>query len=183
MDRGKLKPLTSDEVERIRTWRNAPSVRGNMYTRHEIGPEEHMAWWQRTRDRADQKYFIYAQDCIPLGVVAFTAIDPASSHCAWAFYAAPSAPRGTGSRMEFLALDHAFGPLAMRKLHCEVLAFNAPVIKLHEKFGFQTEGIFRQHHNVDGEFVDVHRLALLAPQWAARRPELEHKVFSTRRTQ
>ena len=64
--------------------------------------------------------------------------------------------------MEFLALEHAFNTLKLHKLYCEVFAFNSPVVKLHQKFGFQIEGTFREQRVVDGSYVDVFRLDILA---------------------
>jgi UDP-4-amino-4,6-dideoxy-N-acetyl-beta-L-altrosamine N-acetyltransferase len=109
---------------------------------------------------------MYELDAVPLGIVGFNHIDQANRNAAWAFYAAPDAPRGTGSKMEYLALNHAFDQLGLHKLQCEVLAFNEPVIKLHKKFGFKVEGVFREQHRVDERFVDIFRLGLLANEWA-----------------
>ena len=67
--------------------------------------------------------------------------------------------------MEFLALEHAFRELKLHKLYCEVLAFNTPVIKLHQKFGFNIEGIFKQQQKVDEDFVDIYRLGIFASDW------------------
>lgn len=78
--------------------------------------------------------------------------------------------------MEFLALEHVFKSLKLHKLHCEVLAFNTPVIKLHQKFGFQIEGIFRQQHYLDGEYVDIYRLGLLEREWGLKRDEMQNKL-------
>jgi len=164
----------------MRTWRNAPAVRANMYTRHEITLEEHRSWWDRTSTRADQKYLMHERGARPAGIVAFTAINPADRNACWAFYAAPDAAPGTGSRMEVLALEHAFGDLGLHKLYCEVLAFNEPVIRLHRKFGFSVEGVFRQQHSTDSGFVDVHRLGLLAHEWAAGREAAIARVTSLR---
>lgn len=168
---GRLRPVAEDELELMRSWRNAPTVRANMYTRHEISAQEHLAWWQRTRQRDDQQYYMYENAGSPLGVVAFTMIDLTNSNCSWAFYAAPAAPRGTGSNMEFLALEHAFGTVRLHKLFCEVLAFNSPVISLHRKFGFQVEGTFRAQHMTTDGYVDIVRLGMLASEWAGMREE------------
>ena len=169
---GNLRPIRADELELMLSWRNAPSVRANMYTRHEISIDEHRAWWEKTRQREDQRYFMYENSGAPLGIVGINDIDIVNQHAFWGFYAAPDAPRGTGTSMEFLVLDYAFGVLKLRKLSCEVLAFNAPVIKLHQKFGFMVEGIFRSHHKLDGQFIDVYRLGILASEWNDKRPEL-----------
>lgn len=176
MQFGQLRGIQKHELDLMLAWRNAPTVRKNMYTRHEISREEHLAWWHRTKSRADQQYYMYEREGIALGVVAFTAIDSASENASWAFYASPDAPRGTGSRMEILALEHAFDKLGLHKLHCEVLAFNKPVISLHQKFGFKIEGILREQHKVDEEFTDIYRLGLLASEWEDLRQAMIEKL-------
>lgn len=171
-----LRPIADNELAMMLSWRNAPQVRRNMYTRHEISLDEHLAWWSRTQARTDQDYFMYEQEHTPLGIVAFSDIDTQNGNSSWAFYAAPEAPRGTGSRMELLALDLAFLRMGLHKLCCEVLAFNTPVIKLHQKFGFTVEGVFRQQRKVADSYVDVYRLGLLAEEWQQKRPELVRRV-------
>lgn len=175
---GSLRTIKTDELEMMRSWRNSPTVRANMYTRHEISSAEHQSWWERTRQREDQKYFIYEKQGKPLGIVAFTMIDEINGNCSWAFYAAPEAPRGTGSQMEFLALEHAFGEINLHKLYCEVLAFNTPVIKLHQKFGFEVEGVFRHHHQTEEGYTDIYRLGILAPEWAKNRADMLTKLLN-----
>lgn len=174
---GKLRTIHDSEIELMRTWRNDPDVRSKMYTQHEISPAEHRAWWEKTRARADCQYFMFENRSTSLGIVGFSQIDPVNSNCFWAFYAAPGAPRGTGSQMEFLALEHVFNDLHLRKLSCEVLAFNAPVVRLHHKFGFTTEGVFRQHYKGADGYVDIVRLGLLAEEWGEKRPALHARLL------
>lgn len=175
-DIGAIRPVRDDEIELMRRWRNAPSVRMNMYTRHEISHEEHCAWWSRIKQDESNQYLMYQMDGSPLGIVGFNGVDRINKQSLWAFYAAPDAPRGTGTNMEFLALDYAFTFLELHKLSCEVLAFNAPVIKLHEKFGFKIEGVFREHHRVDENYVDVVRLGMLSAEWGEQRPNMKAKI-------
>lgn len=165
-----LRTMTDSDLDMVRAWRNHPSVRANMYTRHEISAEEHRQWWSRTRSSDSSMYLIFMDaGGSPQGVVAFTAIDRANGHASWAFYASPDAPRGVGSRMEMLALDHAFGQLKLHRLHCEVLAFNTAVNRLHQKFGFSVEGVLREHHLHEDRYVDVWRLAILDREWTDAR--------------
>lgn len=166
---GMLRDIKRDELELMLSWRNEPRVRSNMYTQHLISPEEHYAWWDRMQDRQNQHYYMFEYENQPCGIAAFNAIDLANKNSAWAFYASPSAPRGTGIRMEYLMLEQAFTTLNLHKLYCEVLAFNKAVISLHQKFGFEAEGVFRSQHIVDGEYVDVHRLAIFKEQWLNNR--------------
>lgn len=174
---GCLRAIKAEEVECMLFWRNAPSVRANMYTKHEISLTEHLAWWGRIQTCSDQKYFMYEYKGTPFGIVAFNGIDENNQNSSWAFYASPEAPKGTGSRMEYLALEHAFSVIRLHKLCCEVLAFNTPVIRLHEKFGFKVEGILREQHKMDDTFVDIHRLGMLASEWTAKRDQMLSKLL------
>jgi UDP-4-amino-4,6-dideoxy-N-acetyl-beta-L-altrosamine N-acetyltransferase len=172
-----LRDIQENELNLMLSWRNNEMVRSNMYTRHIISLDEHMAWWERTQKRVDQRYFMFEQNGKPAGIVGFMGIDPANHNSFWAFYASPDAPAGTGSRMEFLALEHAFETMQLHKLHCEVLAFNQKVIKLHQKFGFKTEGIFRAHHFINGSYVDVYRLGIMSSEWKEIRPLIHKKIY------
>jgi UDP-4-amino-4,6-dideoxy-N-acetyl-beta-L-altrosamine N-acetyltransferase len=179
---GILRSITDIELELMLAWRNAPHVRANMYTQHEISREEHLAWWAKTKNRADQKYFMYEMAGAPNGIAAFIDIDIQSQKSAWAFYASPTAPRGTGSKIEFLMLEHAFGTLQLHKFYCEVLTFNTAVIKLHKKFGFKVEGVFRDQQKVDGNFVSICRLGILAVEWQDQRLAMHKKLTAQTRT-
>lgn len=173
---GTLRPVKDSELELMLSWRNAPTVRENMYTTHEIALTEHLSWWERIQGSESQQYFMYEYQDIPLGIVGFTDFDKSNQNSFWAFYASPNAPKGTGSRMEILALEYAFNVLGLHKLCCEVLGFNTPVIKLHEKFGFKVEGIFRDQYHRDGLFIDIYRLGLLKDEWAEIREGMVTKL-------
>ena len=173
---GVLRVINEADLDLILSWRNAATVRKNMYTTHEISKAEHLAWWERVKTSDRQTYFMYEFFDNPLGVVGFT--DHRREHrcSSWAFYASPNAPKGTGGRMEMLALDYAFGELALHKLSCEVLAFNTSVIKMHEKFGFRIEGVLRDQHFRGASFVDIYCLGILHSEWAEKRNEIISKL-------
>lgn len=170
---GQFRSIFDHELDLIRSWRNHPFVRLNMYTRHEITKEEHQLWWEKVQKNKSQKYLMYELDGIPMGVVSFINIDKVNFNSSWAFYASPEAVKGTGTKMEYLALDYAYNDLSLHKLSCEVLGFNTSVIKLHKKFGFKVEGILREHHKIDNEFVDIYYLGLLSEEWKEQRPVIK----------
>ncbi len=164
-DFGYLRLATDLDQLRILAWRNDPNIRSMMYTQHEISLDEHNDWWQRVKISKDHLSFMYISNGIETGFVSFSQISRLSGTAFWAFYAQPNAPRGTGSKMEFLALEQAFSVENLRKLNCEVLEKNYKVIQLHKTFGFQQEGIFSSHILVDEDFQDVHRLAIFKSTW------------------
>lgn len=169
---GKLRAVGDNDLQLMLSWRNMPGVRENMYTTHEISAEEHRDWWCRTKASESCQYFLYEYNGLPQGVIGFTNIDAINSNLSWAFYSSPTAPRGTGSRMEILALEHAFNELKTQKIYCEVLAFNASVIKLHKRFGFKVEGVLKERHRRGDNGVDIYRLGLLAADWYEIRDEM-----------
>lgn len=174
---GSLRTIAPDELELMLSWRNAPRIRANMFTRHEISLEEHLAWWARIETRGDQRYFMYLHKSKPLGIVAFNGIDTANGNSSWAFYTAPEAPKGTGSRMGFLALEYVFNVLKLHKLCGEALAFNIPSINFHQKLGFKVEGILREQHRVDDAFVDSYSFGILMSEWQQGRGAMLEKLL------
>lgn len=173
---GILRDIKKEELDLMLAWRNEPKIRNNMYTQHVISQEEHYSWWACIQSRQDQVYFMYEYKGQSCGIASFNNLDLTNKNSAWAFYSSPSAPRGTGVRMEYLMLEQAFIKLNLHKLYCEVLSFNKPVISLHQKFGFEVEGVFREQHIIDGEYIDIHRLAMFKDQWEHNRTAQLEKI-------
>lgn len=173
---GKLRVIRDNELELMRSWRNENNVRANMFTQHIISRKEHLEWWEKSKDRSDLQYFMYEYEGIPSGIAAFTDIDNKCKNSCWAFYASPTAQKGVGSKIEFLILDHAFNSMDLHKLFCEVLAFNKEVINLHQKFGFQIEGIFRDQYKKNDYFVDIYRLGIFSTEWILQREKMYKKI-------
>lgn len=67
--------------------------------------------------------------------------------------------------MEVAALKYAFDNLEIRKLECQVLDFNLPVVNLHLRHGFRVEGVFREAYERDGSYHDIYCLALMSADW------------------
>ena len=109
-----------------------------MFTTGKIDWETHLAWLERTVARDDTHAFIFEQDGIPLGYVR---LDGArAARMSWGFYIGePQAPAGSGSRMLFLALDEAFGPLGAIAIDASVRPENRVSLHLHEKLGFRRQ--------------------------------------------
>lgn len=162
-----LRDVQLSDKERMRTWRNLPSVAQYMYTDHEISVEEHDRWFNRILNDSTVKHWIIVVDDQDVGVVNLYNIDERHKRCYWAFYIAEEGlrGRGVGSFVEYTVLSYVFDTLRMDKLCCEVLAFNESVVNMHKKFGFQQEGYFRQHVIKGGQRADIYCLAMLREEW------------------
>jgi UDP-4-amino-4,6-dideoxy-N-acetyl-beta-L-altrosamine N-acetyltransferase len=173
-----LRPLTADDSERVLAWRNADHVAAFMYSDHLIGPDEHARWLKAALGAADRRYWIIEDEGKPVGFANLTAIDRVSRRCDWAYYLGDPATRGRGigACVEYMVLNHVFGPLGLNKLWCEVFVDNEAVWRMHESFGFTREALFRDHVWKEGRFRDVIGLGILARDWASARPACEARL-------
>lgn len=174
---GVLRQISDNELELMLEWRNSPHIRRNMYTQDEISLDSHLLWWEAMKNSGKHRYLMYDLNNQPSGIVAFVDVDQSNKNSSWAFYSSPSAAKGTGARMEFLALDYAFSELHLHKLYCEVLAYNLPVINMHKKFGFREEGIFVDQYFINESFVNVHRMGLTRSEWNGVRAKVEKRIL------
>lgn len=173
-----LRLMDCDDKEHILAWRNTDRVRMNMYTDHIISRDEHEAWFSKALVDESARYLIFEINHRPVGFVSFTNISKVHNRCVWAFYLGEAdLPRGTGSSMEYFALQYAFEELKIRKLCCEVFLFNAGVIKMHEKFGFSKEGHYVAHYLKKDAYEDIAYLAMFNDSWVNAKETLKTRCF------
>jgi UDP-4-amino-4,6-dideoxy-N-acetyl-beta-L-altrosamine N-acetyltransferase len=170
--------VTQDDFEKIRTWRNNPSVAKYMYTNHYISPEEHNRWFNRINTDPSMKYWIIISDGTDVGLIGLYNIDHVNKRASWAFYLAEESARGKGigSYLEYFILNYSFEDLKLNKLCCEVLDINKSVVDMHKSFGFKEEGYFRQHILKSDGAHDVHMLAILAEEWALVKDSIRSRL-------
>ncbi len=173
-----LRSMTVEDLERVRTWRNADFVRRYMYTDHIITREEHDKWYRSVSNRSDRENLVVECESRPMGLVSIYDIDRRNGTCFWAFYIGEvDRPRGLGAIVEILALDRMTQVCEVRKISCEVLSFNESVIRMHKKFGFKEEGRFKAHILKGDTYTDVVRLVLFADEWE----NVRHRIISKMR--
>ena len=69
--------------------------------------------------------------------------------------------KGVGSALMRAGIDLADNWLNLTRLELEVYTDNEPAIRLYERFGFEREGLLRQHAYRDGRYVDSYVMARL----------------------
>lgn len=180
LERGKclLRPTKPEDLERILEWRNSDRVRSCMFTDAIISWNEHLAWFERVSKSGISKHLLFEYNGQPLGVVNITNIDLQNNKCHWGFYIGEEgAPRGSGRAMGFLAIEHIFENLSMRKLCGRAFAFNLASVKFHLKLGFEEEGLLRKHILKNGDFMDVYCFAHFIDRWREHRQQLDQYCF------
>jgi UDP-4-amino-4,6-dideoxy-N-acetyl-beta-L-altrosamine N-acetyltransferase len=159
------------DLERVLAWRNSEHVRQFMYTKHEITLEEHRAWFERKSIDPNWSLLIFEDAGSPCGYVSLRATDT-ESVAEWGFYTAPSAPKGTGSRLGIAALNYAFDVLGFVKIEGEALASNENSIRFHEKMGFRREDVLSGRHFDGNAHHDILCFGITAAEWQAARARL-----------
>jgi len=169
--------LTADR-EVIRRWRNQPEIAAQMYSDHLIGQEEHARWFAAAMRDPSRRQWIIAHRGDDVGYACLTELDAAGGTAAWAFYLAAVRLRGSGvgALAEFAVIERAFGPLALRRLSCEVLVDNRAVLHGHEAFGFSRTGILPARAVKRGVAVDAIALELGREEWQRRRPAMSVRI-------
>lgn len=162
-----LRPLAEADLAMLLQWRNAPEVRCNMYTQHEISDSEHRQWFLRSQQNPHRHLLIAEQDGQPFGFVNIQLIDPRAKRGDWGFYLSPKVPKGRGHTLGIAALEYAFIELELHKLCGEALANNTRSRKFHERLGFKQESYLRDHHFDGQAYHDVIGYALLYSEWQA----------------
>nr|MBA3347059.1 GNAT family N-acetyltransferase [Actinomycetota bacterium] len=93
---------------------------------------------------------------------------PASHHVADLGLMVAVTHRGRG--IGRLLLDQAAAwarDAGVRKLELHVFPWNEPAIRLYERFGFEREGVRREHYRRDGAYVDAILMAYRVPPSAS----------------
>ena len=152
-----LRTATDADADLIRTLRNQQANRDASITSHEIGADEHAAWWAKTSVDPSRRVLIYTRDGATAGVVNFFDLDGTAG--AWGFFLDAD---GLGERGETLpawieimreATAYAFDELGLEVLTGEVLEHNTVVRQMNRRFRF-TEGT-PQTRYADGRELTV----------------------------
>ena len=172
-----LKKITLNKLEKIMNWRTSPEVSPYMYTNPNLTIEEQKKWFKTINNDSNVSYWIIVVDGIDVGVLNLYDIDMKNKRCFWAYYIGDSSARGKGiaRQLECNIYDYVFYEIGLNKLCCEVLSFNENVIQIHEKFGSEIEGEFKQHIFKNNTFLNVVRMSILKEKWDEIKSQYEYR--------
>lgn len=165
-----LHTCSLEQQLQIRAIRNQPSVRSFMYSDHEIGLNEHLAWIKKVKADNKQIIFIVLNGLHEsIGLVSINGLDINNKKADWAYYLNQNSRGGLGAALEYQILEYVFNKTMLEKLNCEVIETNQAVIKLHKKFNFIEEGFRNENIIKNGKRVGVFFLGLTKSAWKENR--------------
>lgn len=159
-----VRPLIFDDLVQVMHWRNHSDVRRFMFTQHEIGLNEHQAWFARASLDATRRLLIAQEGETHLGFVQFSNVNQGGV-ADWGFYLRPDAPKGSGIKLGWTALKHAFEGLGLHKVCGKCIESNHASIAFHKKLGFQEEGILREQQWIGDTYHTLICFGLIQREW------------------
>jgi UDP-4-amino-4,6-dideoxy-N-acetyl-beta-L-altrosamine N-acetyltransferase len=169
----RVRAVIREDLPTILAWRNHPSIRNFMLTRHEITLAEHRAWFERASEDKTRRLLVVENGAEPIGYVQFANV-VAAGISDWGFYARPEAPKGSGRKLGTAALAYAFDVLELHKVCGQAIASNQASIALHARLGFTREGVLRDQQRIDGAYHSLVCFGLLKREWLSGRKSLEN---------
>jgi UDP-4-amino-4,6-dideoxy-N-acetyl-beta-L-altrosamine N-acetyltransferase len=168
-----IKPIKFEDLHQVLEWRNKEHIRKNMYNENLITLDQHYRWFESLKLNPDKKTYLFYLNGSPKGVINFN-VDVDNAKCDWGFYLGGDlVPKGTGALMGYLAIEHAFKKLKVRKITGEVFDFNEKSQLYHQNLGFVQEGIFKSHIRKKDFYHDIYIYSLFKDQWEYSKTKTE----------
>ena len=159
-----LRAMTEADLPIVWSWRNHDAIRKFMLTQDKIALDVHRSWFETSSKDPSRHLMILERDQQPSGFMNIK-VDQVNNSADWGFYAAPGAPKGTGTLMGQAAITYAFQNLGVNKICGQVLGFNDASLRFHEKLGFQKEGVLREHARIKNSYHALVCFGLLKRDW------------------
>lgn len=159
--------LREDDLEQVMEWRMMPEVTKYMYTDPILTMESQRLWYERINKSNKDKYWIIQVDNVKIGLISLNDIDYENKKCSWGYYIGNPDYKGRGiaRHLELNIYEYIFEKLKLNKLRSEVLRDNELVIKIHESYGSNVEGVLKEEVMKNNTFCDVVFMGITKSKW------------------
>ena len=167
--RVRLRAVERGDLPTIVRWFNDPVVRRRLARVEPMSLAEEERWFDALQRATTEVVFGIDDDGALVGTCGLHRIDWRNRHAALGIVIgdAPDRSRGLGSDAVRTLLHHAFANLGLHRVELEVLADNAPAIRCYDRLAFVREGVRKDARFLDGAFVDLIVMRMLASEWSA----------------
>jgi RimJ/RimL family protein N-acetyltransferase len=171
-ERVRLRALERGDLPTMVRWFNDPEVRRRLARVEPMSLAEEERWFDALLRATTEVVFGIVDSDVFVGTCGLHRIDWRNRSALLGIVLGDVAHRGRGLGTDAVQtlLRHAFANLGLHRVELEVLADNAPAIRCYERVGFTTEGIRRDARYLDGAFVDLVVMGILASEWSSSSP-------------
>ena len=163
------KSLASDTEGDVWTW---------MPNSGPFTDEKHFLTWLKDREVARDPWFyafVKRESGEALGMGSFMRFDAPNGviEIGNIWMSPPLQRTRCSTEAIYLMMRHAFDDLGVRRLEWKCDALNSPSRKAAQRFGFEFEGLFRQHMIIKGRNRDTAWFAMIDKDWPTVRAGFE----------
>ena len=165
-DRVELRTIERDDLEFLRDAINDPAVRKNLTVRWPINLEQEEDWFEEQVTSDEHLNLLIKGEDGPSGTIGLGPIDDSSGVAELGIWIREADwEQGYGTEASELLLTHAFNELRLHRIEARVFEGNEASRNLWETLGFDHEAVHREAIYLHGEYLDVHRYAMLEQEW------------------
>ncbi len=164
-----IREIDETDLKQLLEWRNSPEIHSKMLTDHVITWEEHLAWFNRIRNRQPVLNFAFTYQGKLAGYTGCSQFDEARKTCNPGNYLGVGLklPLDAGLYIGELFFEYAFLSLGILEMITEVFTDNKRVVKLNRLAGYDIIG--RKEVLKDHAMREVTIMSLTAEEWKKRR--------------
>lgn len=171
-ERIRLRAVERDDLPRFVTWFQDPEVRAGISLFLPLSLAEEEAWYEDMlkKDPIEHTLAIDVQEgekWTHVGACGFLDYEPRFQHIELGVVVGDRSfwDQGIGTDVVRTLLRHAFKTLNLNRVVLQVFETNLRAIQVYKKIGFVEEGRLRQHHFLDGRYIDVIIMGILCEEW------------------
>ncbi|NLV11401.1 GNAT family N-acetyltransferase [Halomicrobium sp. HM KBTZ05] len=163
-----LRTIEREDLDFCRRTLNDPTVRPGLAATDPLTSSAEEEWYERHVVEGDDVHLLVCDDGEPVGTVGLNGVNETFGNAELGYWIAPDYHRnGYATAAARALVDYAFTERRLHKVYANAFAFNEGSQRVLQKVGFEREGVHREQAFVDGEYVDVYRYGLLAPDHTA----------------
>lgn len=162
-----LTPLRPEDTAVLFEWINDRALVTLSAPYRNVSQAEHDAWFDGVQRRDDLRIFGIREEGRLVGTCQLHSIQPVhrSAELQIRIGDSKSRGRGVGTAATTRLLEIAFHELGLHRVYLHVFATNEPARRLYERLGFRVEGVQREAAWIEGAWIDVVLMAILADEF------------------
>lgn len=161
----RLRPFEKSDLEACKEWINHQETATDILRVLPVSMHEHVQWYEKII--VDEHRVTFAIELLRdkryVGNIGLRDIEWINRKGKlWVYLGKRYWNKGYGKEAVSLFSKYAFDGLNLNKIYLEVARFNEKAIGLYKSLNFEQEGILREDLYLEGKYVDVLRMSLLA---------------------
>lgn len=166
-ERVALRTVEEEDLDFLQEQVNDPTIRRFLGPSTPVNGRQEREWFEERGSSDDYASLLVCRDEEPMGTVGLHPRDGDVGVTAEVgiFLAEPFWGEGYGTEAGRLITGYAFDERRHHRVVARVFDGNVGSRRIWEKLGFRHEATHLEAQFVDGEYVDVHRYAVLEGEW------------------